>query len=107
VGFADLLMVVVRHALEKLGAPVDYTPPGGATVSVRGIFDAVYTPATPGSVAAVSGGGPAVFFKLEDLPNDPDEDEGEIAVVVNGIGYTVAEVHKDGQGGVICLLEKD
>jgi hypothetical protein len=50
-------------------------------------------------------GRPAVFVRLEDLPNSPDEDAG--ARVTNaGIAYTIHEVKPDGLGGAHLLLHR-
>lgn len=100
-GFADLLAVADRAVLKHLGGSVTYQPEGGVAVPVEGVFDAAYVKVDVGQ-AGVSSAGPAVFALLADLPTDPEEDEP--VITVDGVGYTVREVKKDGQGGVHLLL---
>ena len=54
--------------------------------------------------ARVSSAGPAVFYRLSDLPVDPETDDP--VITVDGVGYEVIDVKKDGQGGVLLQLHK-
>ena len=102
--FAALLATADGSVLAHLGETVQYTVTAGAAVPVRGIFDAAYVRVEAGD-PGVSSSGPAVFFRLEDLPSDPEADEGAL-VTVNGSVYRVTECQKDGQGGVLLLLHE-
>jgi len=84
-----------------LGIATTYDPAVGAPVSVTGIFDAAYVRAEAGE-AGVSSSGPAVFYRLLDLPVDPEDDEPVITIA--GVAYEVSVVQKDGQGGVLLRL---
>lgn len=98
-----LMGLLDRVVIETLAIPTTYTPEDGAPVSVQGVFDAAYVRVDVGE-AGVSSSGPSVFYRLADLPADPELDEPTVAV--NGVGYRVVEVKKDGQGGVRLLLHK-
>jgi hypothetical protein len=87
--------------VKSFGILTTYDPATGPAISVRGIFDAAYVRVEAGE-AGVSSSGPAVFYRLSDLPVDPDNDDPEITI--NGVRYRVAELKKDGQGGVVMLL---
>lgn len=92
-----------RAVLHHLGGTVRYAPSVGAPVDVRGIFDAAYVRADVGQ-AGVASSGPAVFFRLADLPADPAADKPTLTV--DGTTYKVAKVEKDGQGGVLLRLHR-
>lgn len=77
---------------------ITYTPPGGTAVPVDGIFDDAYVFVEEGE-AGVSTQGPAVFFRLADLPSDPGQDDGPI-VTIYGVTYSVIRVKPDGMGGI-------
>jgi hypothetical protein len=89
--------------LAHFGEPTTYSPKVGQAVQVTGIFDAAYVRVEAGE-AGVSSGGPAVFYRLADLPVDPADDEPEITV--GGVTYAVRETKKDGQGGLVLLLRR-
>jgi hypothetical protein len=94
-----LNQVVVR----QFGEATTYTTQVGQAGTVRGVFDEAHVLVEAGE-ADVSSVGPAVFYRLSDLPVDPLEDEPEI--VIRGVSYEVREARKDGQGGVLLLLRK-
>lgn len=83
---------------------ITYTPPGGEAAPVDGIFDNAYVFVAEGE-AGVASVGPAVFFRLADLPSDPEDEDGTI-VTINGATYSVKRVKPDGQGGVVLALWK-
>jgi hypothetical protein len=89
--------------LAHFGEATTYSPGVGQAVQVQGIFDAAYVRVDAGE-AGVSSVGPAVWYRLADLPVDPVEDEPQI--VVGTVTYEVREAQKDGQGGVLLLLRK-
>lgn len=101
--FPALLALADRATLQHLGGVVRYTPGTGAAVDVRGVFDAAYVKVDAGH-AGVSSSGPAVFLRLEDLPSDPEDDAP--GITVDGVGYVVREVQKDGLGGVLLHLHR-
>lgn len=101
--FSDLLAAADRAALTHLGGTVRYAPELGEPVDVLGIFDAAYVRADIGT-PGVSTCGPAVFFRLSDLPTDPTKDDP--LITVGGVVYRRKEAHRDGQGGVVLLLRR-
>lgn len=78
-----------------------YTPEGGDPVEVRGIYDAAYVSATPGT-PNVSTSAPAVFYLLADLPSDPEHDDPTI--VVGTESFKVIEVKKDSNAAGVLLV---
>jgi hypothetical protein len=101
--FADLIVGVDRAAQGALGGEVvSYQPAAGAPVSVTGIFDAQYVLARGTAEAGVETLGPAVFFRLEDLPTNPEDDEP--VLTIRGDAYRVIERRPDGMGGIVLAL---
>lgn len=102
--FPSLLAAADRAALGILGGSVRYVAATGDQVDVVGVFD------NAGANVVVQGqevasAGPRVFLRLEDLPTDPDaEPKGYPQLVVGGVTYSVRQVTKDGQGGVLLEL---
>ena len=99
-----LLLAADRAALQHLGGSIRYTPSGGQPVDVRGIFDAAYVRVDAGQ-AGVTSCGPVVFVRTEDLPTDPEVDEGA-TITVEGVQYRIQEPEKDGQGGALLFLRR-
>lgn len=89
--------------LAVLGVGTTYVTGAGVTAQPKGIFTAAYVRVEAGH-AGVSSQTPAVFYRLVDLPSDPDEDEPTITI--DGVSYAGREVEKNGQGGVYVLLTK-
>jgi hypothetical protein len=94
--WAGLTGVVNQVVVRQVGEATTYT-------THVGLFDEAHVLVEAGE-ADVSSVGPAVFYRLSDLPVDPLEDEPEI--VIRGVSYEVREARKDGQGGVLLLLRK-
>jgi hypothetical protein len=107
VAFPDLVATMDRAVRDNLGVPVRYAPlPGSATfVDAQGIFDSVHHRPEPQG-AMVTATVPAVFVLLSALGAfDPDTDP-DPSVTVAGKVYKVRESRKDGQGGVLLLLQE-
>jgi hypothetical protein len=102
--FRDLLAVADRAVQKHLGGTVLYTPTNGGGVEVAGVFEAGHVRADAGQ-AGLTTVGPAAFVRLEDLPSDPEVDEGA-TVSVDGVEYRIHEPAKDGQGGVTLYLHR-
>ena len=104
--FDELVARMDRTALTVFGesVPVVYAPELGDAVSVSGIFDAQYVLAKGDAEAGVETAGPAVFFRLEDLPVDPEEDEPTLTI--RGVAYSVTERRPDGMGGIVLALRR-
>lgn len=97
-----------RACLSLLGGkPVTYSPKPQLAIpdtTVTGLFDAAYVRIDAG-VAGVQTTSPVIFFRLSDLPCDPDDDDPDI--IIDGVTYRPTEVQKDGQGGVRIFLHRD
>lgn len=105
--FSDLLEVVDRAALRVFGEPepIIYTPDGEDPVELTGIFDLQYVLAKGGlAEAGVEAVGPAAFFRLSDLPVDPEDDEPTLTI--RGVDYIVIERRPDGLGGIVFGLRR-
>lgn len=112
-GFADLVdrmdRVVQRVHGEPL--PVTYDPSAGPPVTTTptgdpliGVFDLQYVLAKGTANAGVEALGPAVFFRLSDLPVDPETDDPTLTI--NSVAYRVIERRPDGMGGIVLALRK-
>lgn len=92
-----------RALLTAVGSATSYKGATSPAITVTGIFDAAYVRVEVGE-AGVSSAGPAVFYRLSDLPVDPESDDPDITI--DGVTYGVIAVKKDGQGGVHLQLHK-
>lgn len=101
----DLVRQMDAALIGALGKPaqsITYLPElATVPVPVPGIFDDAYVLVAVGE-AGVSSTAPAVFFRLEQLPVDPNGDDP--IITVDGVEYSAREVKKDGQGGVVIVL---
>ncbi len=97
-----------RATLRAFGESVSYTPIGGELVSLVGIFSERYVDvdlnAVSGNIGNVSVAsvGPAIDFKLADLPGGVAERGATL--VIRGKAYTVANVEPDGHGAALLRL---
>lgn len=104
--FADLIEAADRAAFTHLGGEeILYQPAGGVAVPVTGIFDAAYVLAKGDPEAGVGATAPAVFFRFEDLPVDPEDDEPTLTI--GGVDYRmVGTPQTAGMGGVVLVLRE-
>lgn len=87
------------------GTPTTYQPQGGSAVPVRGIFTAAYVRVDPhDALAGISSSKPTVFYRLMDLPSDPETDTP--VITIKGQAYRVSEPKKDGAGGIELVLHE-
>jgi hypothetical protein len=108
--FDELVAEIDRVAIDVFGdksedgepLPVTYTPSDGDPVQVTGIFGQLYELAKGDPDAGVETLGPAIFFRLEDLPVDPEDDDPTLTI--RGDDYRVIERRPDGQGGIVLGL---
>jgi hypothetical protein len=104
--FPDLVERIDRAVQGHLGGvTVTYATASGDPVEVEGMFDENYLLISPGETA-VESGVPALFLRLEDLPELPEDDDPEITI--DGKVYRVRERQTDGSagGGVLLLLHR-
>jgi hypothetical protein len=103
--FLDLVAKVDRSVRSSLGGEsVTYDPSSGPPVTVTGVFDEQYVLAKGSAEAGVEALGPAVFLRLEDLPDDSEDDEP--ILTIRNVDYRVIERRPDGMGGVVLALRK-
>lgn len=103
--YADLVAAADRAAMAALGGViVTYAPQSGPAVPVTGIFDSVFVLAKGSAMAGVGAGAPAVFFRLSDLPVDPEVDEPTLTI--GGVAYHVIERMPDDMGGIVLALRR-
>ena len=101
--FTDLVADIDRAALAELGGePVLYRPAVGDPVPLVGIFDAQYVLAQGDAEAGVEAAEPAVFFRLSELPIDPELDDPTLTI--GGRDYHVTQRKPDGVGGIVLIL---
>lgn len=105
--FSDLLAQADAAVLGHLGGLVTYAPEVGAPVGVPGVFDESYVLAVTGDPGGpgVESARPAVFFRLADLPVDPDLDN-PLITTSGGRQWRVTNRQKDGIGGVVLFLRE-
>lgn len=103
--FSDLVAQVDRIAMAALGGEVvTYAPATGPAVTPIGIFDSVFVLAKGGAMAGVEATSPAIFFRLSDLPLDPELDDPTLTI--RGLHYRVAERMPDDMGGIVLALRR-
>lgn len=88
---------------DEFGVAVAYTPDGGSTVMLTGIFDAVDESLPFGEVGVVSAS-PTLTCRSADLPTGAGEGD---AVEIDGQSWRVAApIRRDGTGMSILTLEE-
>jgi len=101
--FEDAVLAADRAAMSLLGGQlVIYAPAVGAPVTITGIFDKVFVLAKGDAKGGVEASGPAVFFRREDLPVDPEVDDPTLTI--GGVAYRVIERMPDDIGGIVLAL---
>lgn len=92
-----------RAALGQLGGvSVHYAPAVGSAVDITGMFDDQSRLLSFGAAGAPVS--PVVFFRLADLPVDPDNDAPRLTI--GSKVYKPHEVIRDGQGGISFILHE-
>lgn len=112
--FAELVAAVDRAAIAAFGdsedgepVPATYTPNGGAGVPVTGIFDEQHVLAKGDAEAGVSVvTAPALFVRLDDLPEDPQDAAAEPTITIRARDYRVVDTVPDGIGGIVLVLRR-
>ena len=108
--FDELVAQTDRAVQAHLGAVlVIYAPQVGLPVEdVPGMFDEQYVLAKGSAEAGVETLGPAIFFRLEDLPVEPEGDEPTITIPIRDVdvAFRVIERRPDDKGGVVFALRR-
>lgn len=106
--FDDLVALADRAVQSTLGGEtVTYRPSADVVITVVpfevvGVFDANYVLAKGTAEAGVEATGPAVFFRLEDLPEYLEDDEPTLTI--RDVDYRVLERRPDTMGGIVLVL---
>lgn len=104
-GFFDVVERADRSCFSHLGkVSATYAPSVGSPVVVDGLFDRPYDQIVEGSAEyGVEQRSPMIFFRLEDLPTDPDDDDPTITI--DGQDYEVIERKPDAErAGIVLVL---
>jgi hypothetical protein len=104
--FDGLVDAALVEIIAHLGSDTTYQTGDvpSATAAVRGVFDEPYVLVDTGT-PGVASSDPTVFYRLADLPTDPEVDTGA-RITRGGVVYRAKTVQKDGRGGVRLLLRK-
>ncbi|HEX7127295.1 MAG TPA: hypothetical protein VF406_16175 [Thermodesulfobacteriota bacterium] len=94
-----------RAFLAVMGEPVVYWASYGEPTTVTAYFESPYNRVEVGE-AGVQSAAPAVWVRLADLPTDPEADQRGARIERAGLVYRIAEVEKDGVGGVRLRLHR-
>lgn len=80
-----------------------YTPDGGSSASVKGIFDEGYQAVEIGGEVAVANVSPQFSTQSSEVSSASKGD----AIVCNSVTYTVVNVQPDGTGVTTLILERN
>lgn len=94
--------LAVFFETDDFGVAATYTPSGGSSSTVNGIFDNEFFEAGLGEVG-VAFQQPRFVCRTSDLPNAAEGD----AIVINTVAYTIRVVQPDGTGTTTLVLEED
>lgn len=90
-----------RIFANALGEEVQYTPQGGVTSTVQGVYTTDHYVALEGDGAGVSGTKAAVSLQQTDCPNAAAGDR----FIIQSATYEAADIQPDGKGMVTFILE--
>jgi len=89
--------------VDDFGTAATYTPSGGASSTVNGIFDNDFIEVDAGGGVGVALQQPRFHCRTADVSSASEGD----ALVVSGVNYTIRIVQDDGTGMTMMILEKD
>jgi len=89
--------------VDDFGVAATYTPSGGASSTVNGIFDNDFIEVDAGGGVGVALQQPRFHCRTADVSNASEGD----ALVVSGVNYTIRIVQDDGTGMTMLVLEKN
>ncbi len=98
-----LAALAQKAGQSTLGEATTYTPSGGSPESVTGIFDGVSVEVDLNTGELIQSTEPFLTVRLADLAVAPTVGD---AITVRTIGYTIAEIHPDGQGDARLKLQE-
>ena len=89
--------------IDDFGVAATYTPSGGASVTVNGIFDNDFIEVETGAGVGVALQQPRFQCRTADVSTAAEGD----ALVINAVNYTIRIVQDDGTGMTVLVLELD
>jgi hypothetical protein len=89
--------------VDDFGVAATYTPSGGASSTVNGIFDNDFIEVDAGGGVGVALQQPRFHCRTADVSSASEGD----ALVVSGVNYTIRIVQDDGTGMTMLVMEKD
>ena len=95
---------VQRATTTKLGVEVAYTRAGSDPLLLRGVFNGAFLLERLVDGLQVARTRPVLGVRLADLPAGGAQRGDQ--VTVGPIGYQVAEIEQDGEGGALLIMEK-
>ena len=93
----------IFFSADDFGVTATYTPLGGSSSSVKGIYDHEFYEAEAGGTVGVAIEQPIFTCRTSDVVNAAEGD----ALVINSVNYTIRVVHDDGTGVTVLALEED
>lgn len=87
---------------DDFGVSAVYTPSGGSSVNINGIFDNEFYEADAGGSVTVAIEQPRFACATSDVASALEGD----AIVISGVSYIIRVVQDDGTGTTILVLEK-
>ena len=87
---------------DEFGVAATYTPSGGSTATVNGIFDNEFFEVEAGGEIAVAMEQPRFTCRTSDVSTAAEGD----SITINSIAYTVRVVQSDGTGVTVLVLEE-
>ena len=90
--------------LDDFAVTATYTPvTGGASTSVKGIFDAASAAIEVGLEVSISSTSPQFHCRTSDLTNGGKQRD---TFVISGVTYKAKDVQPDGTGMTVVMLER-
>jgi hypothetical protein len=93
----------VFFSADDFGVTATYTPLGGSSSSVKGIYDHEFYEADAGGTVGFAIEQPIFTCRTSDVVNAAEGD----AIVINSTNYTIRVVRDDGTGVTVLALEED
>lgn len=93
----------IFFSADDFGVTATYTPLGGSSSNVKGIYDHEFYEAEAGGSVTVAIEQPRFVCRTSDVQNAAEGD----ALVINSVDYTIRVVQDDGTGVTVLVLEED
>ena len=94
--------LAVFFGVDDFGTAATYTPSGGSSTTVNGIFDNEFFEADAGGMVAVAIQQPRFQCRTSDVSAAAEGD----AITINSVAYIIRVVQPDGTGVTTLVLEE-